>query len=73
MFSVVTCWVGVPSGDERFHLDAPRLLALREPERGVDQPDVVKEHCRLGLGHWHLAQRIGYIEHKVQRPTQKLG
>ena len=73
VFSMVTCLVGVSSGDERFHLDAPRLLALWEPQRGVDQPYVVKEHCRLGLGHWCLALRIGHVEYKVQRPTQQLG
>src|SRR5262245_10174300 len=73
MFSMVSCLMRVSSGDKHFHRDAPRPLVPREPPRGVHQPCVVKEPCRLSLGHWHFALCIGHVEHKVQRPTQQLG
>ena len=73
MLSLFSCLIGRAIGDGHLDRDAPCLLLPQEAQRGVHPSRVIKERCRLGLGHWHLALRIGYVEHKVQRPTQQLG
>src|SRR5215470_12360373 len=73
MLSLFSCLIGRAIGDGHLDRDAPCLLLPQEAQRGVHPSRVIKERCRLGLGPWHLALRIGYVEHKVQRPTQQLG